>query len=154
MRAWYRECPEVTASEYNTSHRHRKYFRFGGNLLGFTHADGAKEVDLPALMLDEVPHHLDGARRRYWYLHHLHHKIAKRGAGSQRRQVEKDLIGMTVICDDAGLGDTAAPQIEYVRSASPPDGWHDRNGYVNRQAVEVFLHDPHDGQFARYSEWF
>jgi hypothetical protein len=152
--AWYRDCPEVIASNYNTSHRHRKYFRYGGNLLGFTHADGAKEVDLPALMLDEVPQHLDGARRRYWYLHHLHHKIAKKGAGSQKRQTEKDLIGMSVMRNKAGLAATDAPQIEYVRSASPPDGWHDRNGYVNRQAVEVFLHHPHDGQAARFTEWF
>lgn len=154
IRAWYRDCPEVHASEYNTSHRHRKYFVYEGNLFGFTHADGAKEQDLAALMLDEVPQHLDGARRRYWYLHHLHHKIAKRGAGTQRRQTEKDLIGLTVIRDSAGLQPTEAPEIEYVRSASPPDGWHDRNGYVNRQAVEAFLHHPHDGQSARFSEFF
>lgn len=154
IRAWYRDCPEVSATEYNTSPRHRKYFRFNGNLLGFTHADGAKEADLPALMMDEVPQHLGAARRRYWYLHHLHHKIGKRGSGSLRRQTEKDLIGMTVMQDDAGLDETTVPQIEYVRSPSPPDGWHDRNGYVNRQAVEVFLHDPHAGQVARFTEWF
>jgi len=53
IRAYYRDCPEVMASEYNTAHIHRKYFRFEGNLLGFTHGDGAKEIDLPALMLDE-----------------------------------------------------------------------------------------------------
>ncbi|MDE4059784.1 hypothetical protein [Phaeobacter gallaeciensis] len=154
VRAYYRDCPEVSASEYNTSHNHRKYFRFGGNLLGFTHGDGAKEVDLPALMLDEVPQHLDGARRRYWYLHHVHHKVGKRGRGSARRQTEKDLIGMTVMRDDAGLDDTEAPQIEYVRSPSPADGWHHRNGYVNRQAVEVFLHCPADGQVARFTEFY
>jgi hypothetical protein len=152
--AWYRDCPEVSASEYNTSQRHRKYFRFAGNLLGFTHADGAKEADLAALMLDEATAHLDGARRRYWYLHHYHHKIAKVGAGSQRRQVEKDLIGMTVIRDRAGLDLTEAPEMEYVRSASAPDGWHHRNGYVNRQAVEAFLHHPNDGQTIRFTEYF
>lgn len=154
VRAWFRDCPEVSASAYNTSHNHRKYFRYGANLLGFTHGDGAKEADLPALMLDEVPQHLDGGRRRYWYLHHLHHKIGKRGRGSARRQTEKDLIGMTVMRDDAGLEDTEAPQVEYVRSPSPPDSWHHRNGYVNRQAVEVFLHCPHDGQVARFTGWF
>lgn len=154
IRAYYSHCPEVSATEYGTSHIHRKYFRFEGNLLGFTHGDGAKEIDLPALMLDEVPQHLDGARRRYWYLHHLHHKIKKNGAGSLRRQTEKDLIGMTVIRDKAGLPQSDAPQIEYVRSASPADGWHHRNGYVSRQGVEVFLHEPHDGQFGRFTVWF
>ncbi len=99
VRAWYRDCPEVHCSEYNTSMRHRKYFVFEGNLLGFTHGDGAKEADLVGLMLDEVPQHLGTARRRYWYLHHLHHKIAKKGRGTQKRQTEKDLVGVTVIRD-------------------------------------------------------
>lgn len=45
-------------------------------------------------------------------------------------------------------------QIEYVRSPSAPDGWHDRNGYLNRQAVEAFVHSPHDGQKKRFTEWF
>lgn len=154
IQAWYRDCPEVSASDYNTSHRHRKYLRFGNNLLGFTHADGAKEADLPALMVDEAPMHVGAARRRYWYLHHLHHKIGKKGRASAQRQTEKDLIGMTILGNAAGLDVTDAPQIEYVRSPSPPDGWHDRNGYVNRQAVEVFLHHPQDGQIARFTEWF
>lgn len=154
IRAYYSGCPEVSATEYGTAHIHRKYFRFENNLLAFTHGDGAKEMDLTPLMLDEVPQHLDGARNRYWYLHHLHHKIKKTGAGSLRRQAEKDLIGMTVIRDKAGLPETSAPVVEYVRSASPPDGWHHRNGYVSRQGVEVFMHHPHDGQFARFTAWF
>lgn len=155
VRAWYRDCPEVEASEYNTSHNHRKYFRFENNVLGFTHGDGAKEADLHALMTDEAADHLARGRRLYWYLHHLHHKIKKVGGGAHKRQTEKDLIGMTVMRDKAGvpfLG--SAPQIEYVRSPSPADGWHHRNGYVNRQAVEVFLHCPHDGLVARFTGWF
>jgi hypothetical protein len=44
--------------------------------------------------------------------------------------------------------------IEYVRSPSAPDGWHDRNGYVNRQAVECFIYHPTLGQRARFTEWF
>jgi hypothetical protein len=154
LKAYYRECPEVSATDYNTSLRHRKYFRYEGNLIGVTHGDGAKEADLVALMMQEAAEHLGGAKRRYWYLHHLHHKIQKRGAGSQTRQIEKDLIGMTVIRDAAGLDAGDLPQIEYLRSPSPPDGWHDRNGYVNGQAVEAFLHCPRDGVKLRLTEWF
>lgn len=154
LRAYYVDCPEVSATEYNTSHCHRKYFRYENNLFGFTHGDGAKEADLLALMVAEVPDHLAGAKRRFWYLHHLHHKIAKRGAGSQQRQTEKDLIGMTVIRDTAGLEEGDAPRIEYLRSPSPADGWHHRNGYVNAQAVEAFLHPAHEGQTIRLTEWF
>lgn len=154
IRAWYRNCPEVSASEYNTSPVHRKYFQFENNGFGFTHLDGAKEADLPSLMMDEARDMAAACDHLYWIGHHFHHKVRKRGAGSQKRLTEKDLIGMTVISKHAGLRDTRAPQLEVVRSPSPPDGWHHRNGYMNRQAVECFLHHPHDGQFARYTEWF
>ncbi len=154
IRAWYRDCPEVGATEYNTSPRHRKYYRFENNLIGVTHADGAKEDDLHRLLMAEVPEQLGRGVLLYWYLHHLHHKIRKSGAGKQKRTTEKDQIGMTVLGNKAGLDLEGAAQIEYVRSASPPDGWHDRNGYVNRQAVEAFLHDPHEGQTDRFTVWF
>ena len=36
----------------------------------------------------------------------------------------------------------------------PPDGWHYRNGYINRQAVECFVHHPYDGQDGRFTVWF
>jgi len=29
-----------------------------------------------------------------------------------------------------------------------------RNGYINRQAVESFVHHPYDGQVSRFTEWF
>jgi hypothetical protein len=154
LQAHYRNCPEVSASDYNTSPAHRKYFAYENNAIGFTHGDGAKEADLPALMMDEARHVLAQCDHLYWYVHHLHHKIRKKGAGTLRRQTEKDLIGMTVISGRAGLPDTRSPEIEYLRSPSAPDGWHHRNGYVNRQAVECFLHDAHEGQFARFSAWF
>lgn len=154
IRAAYRGCPEVAASEYNTSHRHRKYFRFDHNLIGVTHGDGAKDVDLASLMMAEARGHLAECDRLYWYCHHLHHKIRKKTAGSLTRQTEKDLIGMTVVRDSAGMPLESDPEIEYVRSASAPDGWHHRNGYVNRQGVEAFMHHPQDGQFIRFTEWF
>lgn len=154
LRAYYRNCPEVSASLYNTSPIHRKYFAFGNNLIGLTHADGAKEADLPQLMVDEAADLLATCKRRYWYLHHLHHKIKKTGRGTARRLTEKDLIGMTIIAGKAGLDTTDAPEIEYVRSPSAPDGWHHRNGYVNLQAVECFMHDPHEGQDTRFTAWF
>ena len=132
---------------------HRKYYRYEGNLIGLTHGDGAKEADLYALMMTEARSHVSDAQHRYWYLHHFHHKIRK-AQGVRPHDREKDHIGLTVIKSGvtSQLGDNV--QIEYVRSPSPPDSWHDRNGYVNRQAVECFIHDPHDGQDARFTHWF
>jgi hypothetical protein len=151
--AWFRNHPNVNSSEYSLSEMHRKYYRYEGNLIGLTHGDGAKEADLYALMMTEARSHVSDAQHRYWYLHHFHHKIRK-AQGVRPHDREKDHIGLTVIKSGvtSQLGDNV--QIEYVRSPSPPDSWHDRNGYVNRQAVECFIHDPHDGQDARFTHWF
>ena len=144
---------QVHTSDYNVSERHRKYFRYGTNLLGLTHADGAKEADLPALMVAEARQHVAECRNRYWYLHHFHHKM-RRAVGVRSQDREKDHIGMTIMKCGMGAMEGDNIEIEYIRSPSPPDGWHDRNGYVNRQAVEAFVHHPYDGQISRLTEWF
>jgi hypothetical protein len=150
---WFRDHPNVRSTEYSLSEAHRKYYRYEGNLIGFTHGDGAKEADLYPLMMTEARSHVSEAQHRYWYLHHFHHKIRK-AQGVRPHDREKDHIGLTVVKSGvtAQIGDNV--QIEYIRSPSPPDSWHDRNGYVNRQAVECFVHDPHDGQNARFTHWF
>jgi len=151
--AWFRGHPNVIASDYGISERHRKYVRFGRNLIGLSHGDGAKEADLPQIMLQEARGHIADCPHRYFYLHHFHHKISKH-IGVRPMAREKDHIAMTVMRSGAGAmeGDNLA--VEYVRSPSPPDSWHDRNGYLNRQAVEAFIHDAQDGQIMRLTGWF
>ena len=145
--------PRINATDYNISEVHRKYYRFGSNLIGLTHADGAKEKDLHALMTAEARQHISECPHLYWFLHHFHKKIRKNiGALSLAR--EKDHIGMTLVRSGMTMPEVMNAQIEYVRSPSPPDGWHHRNGYINRQAVESFVHHPYDGQVSRFTEWF
>lgn len=153
LAAWFRAHPAFSATDYNISENHRKYYRFGGNLMIFTHGDGAKEADLPQIMLVEAKHHAAECQHRYAYLHHFHHKI-KKALGVRPQSREKDHIAMTVMSSGIGQMEGDNLQIEYVRSPSPPDGWHSRNGYLNRQAVEAFIHDAHDGQKIRLTEWF
>jgi len=151
--AWFRDHPNVNSNEYTLSERHRKYYRYEANLIGLSHGDGAREGDLYPLMMTEARSHVSEAPFRYWYLHHLHHKIRK-ASGIMSHDREKDHIGLTVIKSGipSQIGDNV--QIEYVRSPSPPDSWHDKNGYTSRQAVECFIHDPHEGQNARFTHWF
>lgn len=145
--------PNVRASPYNISERHRKYYRFGDNLIGLTHGDGAKEEKLYGLMVKEARGHISECQNLYWLLHHVHHKDRKtRGEVAYLR--EKDHNGMSAIMSGRQREEGADINIEYVRSPSPPDGWHDRNGYVNRQGVECFLFHPTLGQRARYTEWY
>jgi hypothetical protein len=143
----------VRATAYNLSERHRKYYGYGRNGMVFTHGDGAKEEALTALFLKEARHMIGECDLLYAYLHHFHHKIRKR-RGVDVFQSEKDHIAFTQISMGAARPEGGDMVAEYVRSPSAPDGWHDRNNYVNRQAVEAFLHCPHDGQKDRYSEWF
>lgn len=152
VQAWFRNDPRVTASDYNMSERHRKYVLFGSNLIGLSHGDGAKESELYPLMVTEAREHISQAKHLYFYLHHYHHKIRNRVTRIKERG-EKDLTGMTVI--GSGVhNEGEGLEIEYLRSPSAPDGWHHRNGYLNRQAVECFVHHPEDGQKMRFTEWF
>lgn len=153
VQAWFGQHPNVTISDYGVSERHRKYLRFGRNLIGLTHGDGAKEADLGQIMLVEARSHMSEANLNYWYVHHFHHKI-KKALGVRSMNREKDHIGMSVFMTGAGQMEGDNVHIEYVRSPSAPDGWHDRNGYLNRQAVEAFVHHPQDGQVLRFTEWF
>ena len=150
---FFRDHPNVHTSTYSMSERHRKYYRFGSNLIGLSHGDGAKEQQLYACMVTEAREHISDCRNLYWLLHHVHHKMRKQ-TGLKTELREKDLIGMTVVRSAGEVSADDGPSIEYVRSPSPPDSWHDRNGFINRQAVECFMYHPQDGQTVRFTEYF
>lgn len=145
--------PNVIATDYAISMNHRKYVRFGNNLILLSHGDGVKESDLPQVMLREARQHMAECNHVYAYLHHYHHKI-KKALGIRPMAREKDHAAMTVMRSGAGAMEGDNVQVEYVRSPSAPDGWHHRNGYLNAQAVEAFIHCPRDGQKMRITEWF
>ena len=124
IKTHFRHCKNIT---FDCSIAHRKYFKYFNNLIGTTHGDGAKNADLPLLMATERPILWSETTFRYVYTHHVHHKNAK------------DYIGVTV---------------ESLRSPSPADSWHDRNGYTSKQAIEGFIHHKTDGQIARLTHYF
>jgi hypothetical protein len=113
---------------FDCSIAHRKYYKYHNNLIGTTHGDGAKVNDLGLLMAHESAKEWAECKHRYWYMHHVHHKMGK------------DLIGCT---------------IEALRSPSGTDSWHDRNGYVGSpKAIEGYIHNKEHGQLARLSHLF
>lgn len=130
LSSWFANCEGVN---FDSSIRHRKYYTYGKNLIGLTHGDGAKENDTPMLMANEASQEWSRTDFHYWYLHHVHHKKKWKWADG------KDYIGVTV---------------EYLRSPSPADGWHDRNGYISPKAMEAFLHHKEKGQVARLTNYF
>jgi len=125
IQTWFRKNKNIT---FDCSISHRKYFKYGVNLIASTHGDGAKEKDLPLLMAQESAESWATTKHRYIYTHHIHHKVLK------------DYIGVTV---------------ESLRTPSGTDGWHHRNGYQhNPKAVEGFLHHPKFGQVAKFVHLF
>ena len=131
LKSWFRNDREVT---FDISVAHRKYYRYGKNLIGLEHGDGAKMDNLPLLMAQEQPKMWSETKYRYWYLHHLHHKVKYKWLDA------KDFIGVTV---------------EYMRSPSGTDSWHNRKGFCGVQkAVEGFIHSKKSGQIARLVHYF
>jgi transcriptional regulator with XRE-family HTH domain len=152
IQAWFHNHPNVNFSDYYASPIHRKYYAYSGGLIGLTHGDGAKENELPNLMQHEARSFWGETTYAYWYLHHWHHKVRTR-YGLKPSHVEKDKVGLTIVAPQSNMaGDDV--EIEVVRSPSAPDGWHHRNGHINLQAVEVFLHDGSGAQVGRLTEWF
>mgnify|MGYP003645729970 FL=1 len=131
LKSWFRLDDEVT---FDISVAHRKYYQYGKNLIGLEHGDGAKMANLPLTMAQERPLLWSETTHRYWYLHHLHHKVKHKWLDA------KDFIGVTV---------------EYMRSPSGTDSWHSRKGFTGvPKAVEGFLHEKVSGQVARLVHYF
>jgi len=113
---------------FNVDLKHRKAFKYGNNLIGTTHGDGAKIEHLPLLLATEFPILWSETKHRYIYSHHIHHKTSK------------DFIGVT---------------FETLRSPSGSDSWHQKMGYTGvPRAVEGYVHHKEFGQIARLTHIF
>ena len=131
LKSWFRKADDI---DFDISVAHRKYYQYGSNLIGLEHGDGAKMVNLPLLMAQEQPKMWADTKYRYFYLHHLHHKVKHKWLDA------KDYVGVTV---------------EYLRSPSGTDSWHSRKGFTGvPKAVEGFLHEKNSGQVARITHYF
>ena len=126
IQSWFRKSKNMT---FDCSIAHRKGFKYGQNLIGTTHGDGAKLADLPLIMANEFSKEWADTKHRYVYTHHIHHKSSK------------DYHGITV---------------ESLRSPSGSDSWHHRKGYGvgGVKAVEGFIHSKEHGQVARLTHIF
>lgn len=125
IETYFKNCKNIT---FDCGIAHRKAFQYYTNLIGTTHGDGAKQMDLPLLMAVEFSKEWANTKHRYIYTHHVHHKTSK------------DYAGITV---------------ESLRSPSGTDSWHHRNGYQHApKAVEGFLHCKEHGQIMRLTHIF
>lgn len=121
--SWFHNNKNIT---FDCSINHRKYYKYGKNLIGTTHANGAKPAQLPLLMATEVPVLWAETEFRYIYGHHVHHKMGK---------------------------DFQTVSFESMRSVSGSDVYHHIQGYKSIQAMEGFAHSKNSGQVARITHY-
>lgn len=126
IEAYFRFSDNVT---FDVSIAHRKYTKYGNNMIATSHGDGAKLEQTPLLMATENPQMWNDCHFRYIYLHHIHHKQTHKFMSG------KDFIGVTA---------------EYLRSPSASDSWHMKAGFTGaKKAIEGFIHSFDNGQVAR-----
>lgn len=99
LRLGYRNIDDV---QIHCETSPRQYIRYGENLIGLEHGDGAKDTKLPMIMAKEQPEAWGKTRWRYWLTGHMHHLAEK----------------------DRGVIIMQAP------SLSGDDRWHEKQGYV------------------------
>lgn len=118
---------EVLAAYYNKNENVkidntpplRKYYRYGDNLIGFTHGKDEKINDLPLIMANERSIDFGLTKYREWHLGDKHHK-------KEIKWIATDEIKGVVV--------------RILRSLSTTDHWHYQKGYIgNIRAGEAFI---------------
>jgi hypothetical protein len=112
--AYYKNCKDVTI---NIEASPRKYYRYGVNLIGFSHGKEGKRIE--HLMQQEVPQDWGQTIFREWHLGDLHHEEAKEIGGVKIRRIS------TITATDA---------------------WHAEKGYRSIRMAQAFVWDKEKGR--------
>lgn len=127
LACWYHDAPGVTI---NNESKARKYYRFGGNLIGFTHGSEEKLEKLPLVMAIEQPEAWAETKYREWHTGDKHYK--------------KD----TIYASNEGSG----LMVRILRSLAVADAWTFNKGLVGAlRSAESFLWHNKDGLIAQFT---
>ncbi len=109
----------------------RKYYRYGKNLIGFTHGKYEKHAELPIIMANECKDDWKETAFREWHLGHFHHKKEYQFLSSQ------EFKGVTV---------------RVLRALTETDAWHTSRGYIGAiRAAECFVWNKEQGLICNLS---
>lgn len=119
LECWYHNCDEVMV---DNAPKLRKYYKFGTNLLGFTHGSEEKHADLPMIMATEVPMDFATSTHKEFHLGHCHSNLV----------TEKFGVITRILPSIAGT-----------------DAWHKSKGYVgNIKSAQAYLYSAEEGFLA------
>lgn len=122
LEGWFSNNSNV---KVNNGPSPRKYYKYGNNLIGFTHGNEEKVMDLPLLMAQEVPKLWSETQHREFHLGHMHHKKEMKYKSTQEYQ------GVIV---------------RFMSSLTATDSWHFKKGFVNsKRTAEAYIWDKEKG---------
>lgn len=127
LECWYHKSPNVTV---NNRAMKRKYFRYGKNLIGFTHGYHEKLNELPLIMATEQRENWAECSNFEWQTGDKHHK--------------KEILTTVKEHEQKGV------MVRILRSISGNDAWHFDKGYVGQNRfVEAFIRHSEGGLVAQ-----
>jgi hypothetical protein len=121
LEAMYENEPRV---QVITSPNPYWYYRFGANLIGTCHGDGAKGRDLPLIMATDQPQAWGDTEFRLWLVGHVHHKDVKEYAGCT---------------------------VEYLRTLAAADAYSHGKGYRSKRDLQAITLHRTDGEVERHT---
>ncbi len=119
LAAYYRNTPRVAIPP---TVKHREYHEFGQVLIGTTHGDRAKPVDLPAIMAAEQAEAWGRTKHRTWLVGHVHHHTVREHRGCK---------------------------VETFRTLAASDSWHAAQGYVSGRDMHRIVFHRERGEVSR-----
>jgi len=121
LSGWFYRTPGVTI---NNAPSQRKYYRYGENLIGFTHGKFEKHTNLPLIMATEAKEDWAATKFREFHIGHFH-----------------KLHTMSFL----PVQEFNSIRVRTLSSLTPPDAWHKSMGYEGLRAAQGFIWDKADG---------
>jgi predicted phosphodiesterase len=115
LSAYFARSKRVSVNNEPTK---RKYFRYGHNLIGFTHGNEERKSNLPLIMASEMAQDWSETTYREWHTGHFHSKT------ENHFQPVKERIGV---------------RERIIPSLTPADAWHKGMGYQGLRAAEAYV---------------
>ena len=115
IESWYRDFSPVTV---NNSYEPRKYYRYGKNMLMFTHGDKEKPAEMPLIMATEQPMMFSECLYREVHCGHQHREIVNTYQGIK---------------------------VRFLPSICTNDAWHKAMGYDSPREAQAYIWNKEKG---------
>ena len=115
IESWYRDCEFITV---DNSYESRKYYKYGNNMLMFTHGDKEKPADMPLLMATEMPTMFAECEHREVHCGHQHREIVSTFSGVK---------------------------VRFLPSIATNDAWHKMMGYHSKREAQAYIWNKEKG---------